>query len=197
MKDTNTLQIKPGDSHKRPFESADALESPVYTPLKKSTGTSFARLRKQLIKKLESNDLETLEKEIKSFSEQLIIQFFETEYPAIFHWLLTISSNTSSFEFVLKMFPLDIFQEKFRENNFLFLTSFLNSRAGMDSLGLLSSEMRALDIERFKLLLKIDPEGIKSFMEKNKEARFMSPSTYQDYEAALVSYNPIKAAKLK
>ncbi len=197
MNSADPLQIKREGSSKRAFESSGDSIRDGYTPLKKTMDDSFQYLRQQLIKKLKRNDLKTLEKEIKSRSDQFIIQFFEAEYSAIFYWLLISSTNTSSFELILNMFPRDIFQEKLRENDFLFLTNFLNSRAGMESLGLLSSDMRKLDVERFKLLFKIDSEGIKDFMKKNKEARFMKPSIWEDYELGLASYQSTKTEQLK
>lgn len=197
MQNSDHSQRKPGDSRKRDFEDADDSTKAQYTPLRNSMDNSFARLRRQLIKKLNANDLKTLEEEMKKFSGQFITQFFETEYPAIFHWLFIEATNINAFEFLLKKFPSGIFQEKLRENNFLFLTSFLNSRAAMEGLGLLTSGMRELDREKFTLLLAIDFEGIKSFMEKNKESRFMKPATWQDYESALASYNSNRSLQLK
>jgi hypothetical protein len=196
MRKNDQLQKKPAVLKRVLDENASDSAAIEYTPLKKSTGFSFVHLRKELVKKLDNNDLATLEATFKQFLPKIVAQFFEAEYPAIFHWLLIDSGNADAFEFLFNQFSKEIWKDRLRENNFLFLTSFLNSRAGMASLGLLSPQTLALDVERFKILLTIDAEGVISFMEKNKEACFVKPS-WQSYESALKSCNFMAHFQLK
>lgn len=196
---SDQLQEETFGHQKRERESDGAIEEsiPAYIPLKKHRSNDFASIRRYLIKKLSRGELKTLETELQSggFSKSFIAKFFEKEYHKILHWLLVGSENTSSFQFVLNTFTTEAIKNKLRENNFSFLIDVLDARAGMEEIGLLTIQERKLGQERFKLLLQIDPEGIQDFMNVNKEAKFMKPSTWEDYQAALQAYNAGKEHK--
>lgn len=180
---------------KREKEDCALSESAsVYIPLKKNRDEDFTRVRKHLIKNFALNKIAFLKAELQTgvFSTIFINKFFEEEYHAILHWLLIGSDNTSSFQFVLDTFTPQALKGKLRENNFSFLGDVLNARAGMEELGLLTMEKRALDCERFKLLIKIDPDGIHEFMKEKETASFMKESIMEDYETAKKELN-IKA----
>lgn len=190
------LQGKPDGRQKRDREEATALWqlTPVYIPFKKQKGDDFARVRRHLIKKFSRNEVKTLQVELEAggFSKDYIAKFFEEEHHAILHWLLIGSENTSSFQFILDTFTPEAIKNKLRKDNFSFLADVLDGRSIMERLGVLSPQNRMLDCERLKLLLQIDPDGMQEFMERNRAASFMKPSTWEDYEMALQSYNATK-----
>lgn len=190
------LQDKSDERQKREREEVVTLWGavPVYTPLKKQKGDDFASARKQLIKKLSRNEVKTLQEELQAgnFSIDYITKFFEEEYHAILSWLLIGSENTSSFQFILDAFTPEAIKRKLRESNFSLLVRSMYGRAGMEELGHLTTRERILDRKRFELLLRVDFDGIQDFMKRNKTATFMKPSTWEDYEIALQSYNATK-----
>ena len=192
---SDELQEKPDELRKRAIEEVSAaVTSSTYTPLKKKKNDDFASIRRHIIKKLSRNEIDLLKIELQSggFSKDFIIKFFEEEYLEILHWLLIGSKNSDSSKFIVDTFTPAAIKCKLREDNFSFLARFLNGRAGLEELRLLLPQKRGLDRERFELLLRIDPDGIQEFMEKNKTAKIMKPSTWQDYEIALQTYNTAK-----
>jgi hypothetical protein len=176
------------EANERTPKKISELGSSSYTPLKDSSRDP-ARLKRHFMKMLKNNQLEDLKRqiEVSGFPPQLINDFFEKEYHSIFNWLLMDSANDNSFQFILNLFSPEALKNKL-ENSFSFLVKFLNGRAGMEELGLLTPELRELDKQRFRLLLTIDPQGIKDFMERNQNSKFMKPKTWLDYKAVLQSF---------
>ena len=56
----------------------------------------------------------------------------------------------------------------------------------MSRVGLLTENERELNKDRFRVLLKIDPEGVQDFMERNENANFMKSSALEDYKNVLI-----------
>jgi len=164
----------------------------VYTPYKEGKSKDFTNLRKGLLKLLEINDLNTLKQEFlnRNFSKKHLSEFFEQEHQKILDWLLLDSTSNECFQFIVDTFSGEAIQHKLKEDNFFLLRRFLNRRAAVEEvLGFtgdgLTVDKRELDVQRFQLLLKVDPTGIKDFMEKNQKESFMKTSTLEDYKKAL------------
>ena len=146
----------------------------------------FTRLGKQLIMRLDRDELELLNQafENNKMSKNYLGRFFEQEGDRILNWILFGSSNNLCFQFIFDKCPHMLFQKKFRAADFSFLRSYLKARRTAEDLGILFAEDRIVDREKFKLLIQIDPEGIEEFMEKNRESEFMKKSVLEDYDIA-------------
>jgi hypothetical protein len=179
-------------SRKRVTPDGEREENREYTPLKKSKNFELAAIRRYLIKNLKADQVEAVEKEFKArgFSDQFLSDFLEQEHREIFSWLLIESLNTRSFQFILNTFSREALQRKLKETNFSSLNIFLKERAALEGLGLLSQEKRNLDVEKFKLLFAIDPEGTQHFIKEanDKRENFIKPSLLEDYSIALEKY---------
>ena len=178
---------KTAEAQKREREDSLLKSNKEYTPLKKTRAElAYSKTKNHLLKKFKENQIEQLEQEfITTAPEKSFIEdFFKQESHAIIHWLLISSSNNRSFEFISTVIPHDIFKYKLRDEKFALLRRTLSGRAYIEEQQGLTMQERELDRDRFGFLIKIDPDGIEEFMEKNKNEFFMKQSILEDYEMA-------------
>jgi hypothetical protein len=160
-----------------------------YMPIRSSKTINFVRIKRFLLKMFTNDAFEELYKEFNSLgmSYKSLEQFFNQEGYDVLTWILRISKNNKSFQFMFENIPLPILQSMISFNDFINLKQFLNGRAAIEEFDSITRQERELDQERFKFLLTVDREAVQNFMITNKTTSLVTPNIWEDYEIALNS----------
>ena len=144
--------------------------------------TSFERARKRVMKAIQARDLEMLQSFLHQYDLASINTLIEQHGASFLTWAVDYIESAEMLSFLVTNFPLPILQGLLRKNNYEILQGFLDIEFGGEfNKRPYSKEAR---VEKFKLLLSIDPEGVAGFMQNKIRDGNITAQIKQDYEQA-------------
>lgn len=143
---------------------------------------AFPRAEKKLMDVVQSEDIGQLAALFEQYKQDLIKEFFLEEGFAILKWTVVYISNPKVFSFLVDKLPRSILKDLLETNDFEILKGFLRTEAGEEKFG--QKEQQQFRIDKFKLLLKIDAEWVKKFMDTHRDAKYFTKKIAEDFEIA-------------
>lgn len=170
---------------KATHEVVEKKTGKVFIPLSEASLASlnYADIKKRVLKRFSNHEYAQLEQDLLSyrFNKSFISDFFRQEGFTILRFALIDSLDTRPMEFLCKNVPLDVLRDILSSQDYDVLKSFLMTQAGLEDLGWYDASVKERQIEKFKYLLKIDQEGIRDFMEKNQQERYMTDNIKENF----------------
>lgn len=115
--------------------------------------------------------------------EDKLRKFFLKKGVPILSWALNTASSGRPLRFLAgenSCVPKDILPTVLQERDFTALCTFLRTQAGMEDDQTCTLETKALQIEKFKILLQVDSAAMEGFMQKNSNNPHLLTKTIQD-----------------
>ncbi len=97
-------------------------------------------------------------------------------------------SDIDALRFIRENVSIDVLKEVFRQKNYSILNSFLAGHTFLEKKGEMNLEMLGKDIEKFKLLLEVDFEGISSYVESTHFESAFSEIVKKSFRQAVSEY---------
>ena len=155
-----------------------------YSSIKPSK-LNFSRLLRTFFQCVQDNDYESLTEEFNKLSLADMILLFDKNRGVILNHAVITSITNKPLYFLINNVHPQLMKEMLREDNYRLVNSLLLSQKQMEpylkSIGK-TEEERKLRVERFYLLLKIEPAGIEDII-RGKFA-YMTPSMQEDFQIA-------------
>lgn len=131
----------------------------TYIPLAKPR---TAALRKLWLQRSRKKEYEQLEKDLLSYQKKglTVKKFFSREGDTLLDWAITNTPSAKSLEFICENIPSDLIQEKLSKGKYSLLNTFLIGEADMEEYGEIDRENLRNQLQKIRLLLMIDPEGV-------------------------------------
>ncbi len=149
----------------------------AFIPLSESRAAhiNYADIKKRVLKRFSNNEYDQLDQDLLSYNlnKSFISDFFRQEGFTILRFALIDALDTRPMEFLCKNVPVDVLKDILSSQDYDILKSFLISQAGLEDLGWYDENVKERQIEKFKCLLKIDQEGVRYFMERNRQDHYM------------------------
>ena len=118
--------------------------------------------------------------------------FFQKEGFSLLYWSLVSASDSNPINFLQKNISNDVLWETLASNQFSILKSFLNSQAGIESLGWNSQNNKEIQTEKFFALLKINCSELKAFLESKDAEQYITSDIFENFREATKRFNCLR-----
>jgi hypothetical protein len=115
--------------------------------------------------------------------------FFIKHGGSILNWTVIASPSERPLKFLFENVQSEILQKILSADDCLILKNFLIGQSGLEKLKMYSSKTEATQIEKFKFLLKIDPDAVQTFMRESIEKGSVTENIRNNYAQALNFHN--------
>src|SRR5690606_21883366 len=155
-------------SLKRIKFSEDTKDNPTYETLSFSKPKASSA-RRQWINRFRNEEFEQLKKDLQIWNQKglTVENIFETEGQAILDWAIRTSSTVRPLSFILENASREAIKKSISADNCFILNMFLLTEIGLDGINQTSQERLNNRREKIKLLLEIDSDDIRTFMESS------------------------------
>ncbi len=163
----------------------------VFTPSRRPHDSA---IKKQWLKCLRENAFEQLKEYINLCELKGVTagSFLLRQGTVILDSVIVSLPDPKPFIFVCANVPNDVLKEVIRKNDYFILRNFISGQSAMDQYRYTDETQQAWRVEKFKLLLNIDPRGVQAFMRENSSEDWVSDGVRSSFGVALqaCAYSP-------
>ena len=157
------------------------------TPMFDKITKNYDGFRKKCINLLLSSNYQQLHTELVAHTPSEIAAFFEKQ-GHIFLNQAIIARSIQPLNFIVQNIPMEAIRKSFNSDNLNFLKGFVYASKMLESGNENTADEQNLMIEKFNLLLKIEPTAVQEFMEQYASSRDnATTSAVVAYRAALLN----------
>jgi hypothetical protein len=155
----------------------------------------YSKMKMQLLERLSKKEYLELEADLSVYhlGNQAISNFFLQEGTSVLNWAVTTSPYADSLEVLCRIIPIADLKIALHSRDCFVLRSFLGTEACMEESNPQDAN-QPVRINKFKLLLSIDKEGVQDFMQANWLAPF--PRMNKSLQEAFSEANAVSMCQI-
>jgi hypothetical protein len=141
----------------------------------------YLRMKRRIFAAFERSDYALLSKELTLSPSQQLDSFFNSEGSSVLNYAI-VQDSAEPLRFIVNHISKYILKNLLEVNNFEFLKNFIYAEKMLEISDQSTPELRLARIEKFRLLIEIDPERVEKFMDECCADRLFNPILKKDID---------------